>query len=551
MEPLLDFDKLRVFLDEHGLGSGPVVARGSARAAARTSPSSWSGQAAGTCCGARPGRRSRRRRTTCSASRASSLRSSRSASAVPAIPRRLRGRDAARGAVLRHRLHRRDTSRRRSSLPAWRTRTRRRLAYDLVDTLVEIDAADGAAPALAAYDAPGSYLERQVRRFSAALGGERDARPTRRRRRRRPARRPARGAAALCRPRRLPAGEHDRRSRTRPASSRCWTGRWVRSGTRGRTWATSSPRTASRAARRARSAPRRSPPRPASRRRPTRRALRRAQRPRGRAARGSKRSRLWKAAVFCEAIYGRFIRGQLTADDTRAAAFEHVVPYLAGGGRAHHGTTLVASEAWKASSALTRTPFSTTTRAVRRCSTSSARCRDRSSRNASRSPSRSFRRQPPPVPVRRRRRRPPPGGTRGPLPAGLRCVPDAAERGHGEQARRIGHLPRGAPARGARHRRPCACRAAPKNAIRHGRSRGTGARSIRPCGASCSPPARGLGTVLTTMHLDFERDAAEFLDIPYENVTQVCLLPLAYTIGNEFKANPRDPAPFVNWNGWA
>ena len=63
--------------------------------------------------------------------------------------------------------------------------------------------------------------------------------------------------------------------------------------------------------------------------------------------------------------------------------------------------------------------------------------------------------------------------------------------------------------------------------------------------------ARGLGTVLTTMHLEFERDAAEVLDIPYENVTQVCLLPLAYTIGNEFKANPRDPAPFVNWNGWA
>ncbi|HTW10894.1 MAG TPA: phosphotransferase family protein [Acidimicrobiales bacterium] len=37
----------------------------------------------------------------------------------------------------------------------------------------------------------------------------------------------------------------------------------------------------------------------------------------------------WKAAVFCEAIYGRFIRGELTADDSRAAAFEHVVPALA------------------------------------------------------------------------------------------------------------------------------------------------------------------------------------------------------------------------------
>jgi aminoglycoside phosphotransferase (APT) family kinase protein len=40
---------------------------------------------------------------------------------------------------------------------------------------------------------------------------------------------------------------------------------------------------------------------------------------------------LWKAAVFCEAIYGRFIRGELTAQDRRAAAFEHIVPALAEG----------------------------------------------------------------------------------------------------------------------------------------------------------------------------------------------------------------------------
>jgi aminoglycoside phosphotransferase (APT) family kinase protein len=38
---------------------------------------------------------------------------------------------------------------------------------------------------------------------------------------------------------------------------------------------------------------------------------------------------LWKAAVFCEAIYGRFVRGELTADDTRAAHFEQGVPALA------------------------------------------------------------------------------------------------------------------------------------------------------------------------------------------------------------------------------
>jgi aminoglycoside phosphotransferase (APT) family kinase protein len=38
---------------------------------------------------------------------------------------------------------------------------------------------------------------------------------------------------------------------------------------------------------------------------------------------------LWKAAVFCEAIYGRYTRGELGAEDTRAAIFEHAVPLLA------------------------------------------------------------------------------------------------------------------------------------------------------------------------------------------------------------------------------
>jgi aminoglycoside phosphotransferase (APT) family kinase protein len=38
---------------------------------------------------------------------------------------------------------------------------------------------------------------------------------------------------------------------------------------------------------------------------------------------------LWKAAVFCEAIYGRYLRGELTADDDRAARFETGVPLLA------------------------------------------------------------------------------------------------------------------------------------------------------------------------------------------------------------------------------
>ena len=53
------------------------------------------------------------------------------------------------------------------ALPAVETAdARRRLANDLVDTLVEIHAADVSVPALAAFARPGSYAERQVRRFT-------------------------------------------------------------------------------------------------------------------------------------------------------------------------------------------------------------------------------------------------------------------------------------------------------------------------------------------------------------------------------------------------
>jgi len=38
---------------------------------------------------------------------------------------------------------------------------------------------------------------------------------------------------------------------------------------------------------------------------------------------------LWKAAVFCEAIYGRYVRGELTEADERARRFETGVPLLA------------------------------------------------------------------------------------------------------------------------------------------------------------------------------------------------------------------------------
>lgn len=63
--------------------------------------------------------------------------------------------------------------------------------------------------------------------------------------------------------------------------------------------------------------------------------------------------------------------------------------------------------------------------------------------------------------------------------------------------------------------------------------------------------ARHLGTVWTSLHLAFEREAADILGIPHEKVTQVALIPVAYTIGTDFKPAKRLPAEQVtHWNAW-
>ncbi|MFM7616952.1 MAG: nitroreductase family protein [Actinomycetes bacterium] len=56
--------------------------------------------------------------------------------------------------------------------------------------------------------------------------------------------------------------------------------------------------------------------------------------------------------------------------------------------------------------------------------------------------------------------------------------------------------------------------------------------------------ARGLGTAWTTLHLMFEREAAEVLGIP-DHITQAALLPVAYFTGETFKPAPRLPAATV------
>ncbi len=63
--------------------------------------------------------------------------------------------------------------------------------------------------------------------------------------------------------------------------------------------------------------------------------------------------------------------------------------------------------------------------------------------------------------------------------------------------------------------------------------------------------SRGLGTTLTTLHLDYEREAADVLSVPYGQVMQAGLIAVAYTLGTTFKPAARKPLEEVlHWNRW-
>ena len=62
--------------------------------------------------------------------------------------------------------------------------------------------------------------------------------------------------------------------------------------------------------------------------------------------------------------------------------------------------------------------------------------------------------------------------------------------------------------------------------------------------------ARGLGAAWTTLHLRYENEIAEILNIP-NNVTQAALLPVAYYTGDDFRPAKRIPAAEVtSWDSW-
>ncbi|MEF9912846.1 nitroreductase family protein [Streptomyces sp. P5-A9] len=62
---------------------------------------------------------------------------------------------------------------------------------------------------------------------------------------------------------------------------------------------------------------------------------------------------------------------------------------------------------------------------------------------------------------------------------------------------------------------------------------------------------RGLGTVWTTGNLPLEREFAEALGIPYAEVMQAAFIPVAYTVGTDFRPARRIPREQVlHWDGW-
>lgn len=62
--------------------------------------------------------------------------------------------------------------------------------------------------------------------------------------------------------------------------------------------------------------------------------------------------------------------------------------------------------------------------------------------------------------------------------------------------------------------------------------------------------SRGLGSCFTTLHLAHEAEAAALVGIPAD-VTQVALLPVAYTKGTAFEPASRPPVEGITyWNRW-
>lgn len=76
--------------------------------------------------------------------------------------------------------------------------------------------------------------------------------------------------------------------------------------------------------------------------------------------------------------------------------------------------------------------------------------------------------------------------------------------------------------------------------------------SIIPAGWSfmLALRSRGIGSSWTTLHLKYEKEITELLNIPI-NITQAALIPLAYYTGDDFKPAKRHPIDDLTyWDTW-
>lgn len=63
--------------------------------------------------------------------------------------------------------------------------------------------------------------------------------------------------------------------------------------------------------------------------------------------------------------------------------------------------------------------------------------------------------------------------------------------------------------------------------------------------------ARGLGTAWTTIALMMEKEIADIVGLPFDDVQQACLTPLAHTVGTDFKRAARpEPDTIIHWDTW-
>jgi nitroreductase len=62
---------------------------------------------------------------------------------------------------------------------------------------------------------------------------------------------------------------------------------------------------------------------------------------------------------------------------------------------------------------------------------------------------------------------------------------------------------------------------------------------------------RGLVGAWTSLHLKYEREVADLLDIPYERYTQAALITVGFSTGGDFKPAQRIPLEtIVHWDRW-